>query len=61
MVGTNQWPREAGRYTFKLVPAAACELVNAKFGVLTYWKRRGLLFGSKICSSGDMAEVEVKS
>ena len=61
MVGTNQWPREAGRYTLKPALAAVYELGNTKFGVSTYWKRRGLLFGSKICSFGDMAEVEVKS
>ena len=61
MVNTCQWPWETGRYTSKLAPTAACEIGNAKFGVSTYGKRRCLLFGSKICSCGDMAEVEVKS
>ena len=29
----EQCPRAAGRYTFELAVAAACELGNAKFGV----------------------------
>ena len=47
-------PREASRRTSKLAPNAVFERENVQFEVCTYWERRGLLSGSKICSFGDM-------
>ena len=61
MVFQKHWPREAGRRTSKLAPNAVFERENVEFELCTYWERRGLLFGGKISSFGDMAGVEVKS
>ena len=56
---TMQW--EASRGTSKLATTAACEPRKVKLEVCTYWERRGLLSGCKICRFDDMAGSEVKS
>jgi len=57
MVFQKHSPREASRGTSKLASSAVFERKNVEFEVCTYWERRGLLSGCKICRFGDMARV----